>query len=427
MQEADSCALEVFIRKTERVFLNHPVPRRDIFNAASEDAPRLRKGPGKDNQVIVFPGSFNPPHEGHRELLSRAFLGTDQKVIAAIILPAATSKLAEKENVGSGEKKFLLTGAQRAQLWKDDFVGRFSWVFPGALHQFTAYIKTMRLIAEKEGYQLTFTSLVGAELLSLQGGGLHGRQYGNGGIVCSDINRAAGFITVNPAGQHICHRLPQCGTWSQIVYNHASDLDPIECIERQDFCSACWKLHRMCPHLRELETLDDIIQQEPSLARVMDACHRYSRKICRCRPDDKLGLVYFLPSHNCARKDPQHDAGRSADIRKLVLDHQAGDDVKVLYDNLKHKVLNPHLLMTFLGLEVSDDDVTEASEKSGHLEEEKDEETTEGTGMTEDNSDNIEIEENEYWDETGENAGDAYDLGELEDLVNDEDYDAIYQ
>jgi hypothetical protein len=44
-------------------------------------------GMGSSNCSIVFAGCFNPPHRGHMELLCHAFLRTDTKTVAAILIP----------------------------------------------------------------------------------------------------------------------------------------------------------------------------------------------------------------------------------------------------------------------------------------------------------------------------------------------------
>lgn len=263
MQTDETCPLETFIRKAERVLFDQRCPRRGIFETVTNgDTPRVRKGPGKDNQIIIYHGCFNPPHEGHRELLCRAYLGTDQRVIAAMILPADIPELAEKEYTEEGDRTFLLSGRQRAHLWRDEFVSRWSWVFPGPPHLLSAFLRIMHYIAFDEGYELSFPSLAGAEHVSIERG-LEKREYGSGSIISSDINRSAEFVKMNSTGQRMCHRLPACGPWKHIEHSHIEGHDKVECWGGLEFCSACWKLYHMSPHLRDAKTLDGMKEPPP--------------------------------------------------------------------------------------------------------------------------------------------------------------------
>lgn len=256
MQADESCPLETLIRKAERVLFDQRYPRRGIFETvANGETPQVRKGPGNDNQIIIYHGNFNPPHEGHRELLCRAYLGTDQRSIAAMIVLADIPELAGKECVEKGDWKFLLSRQQRAHLWKDKFMSRWSWVFPGPPNLLSAFIKIIHYIAFDEGYELSFPSLAGAEHISIERG-LEKRQYGSGDVISSDINRSAEFVRMNSTGQRICYRLPACGSWEHIEHSPIAGHGKVGCWAELDFCSACWKLYRMSPHLRDAKTMD---------------------------------------------------------------------------------------------------------------------------------------------------------------------------
>jgi hypothetical protein len=65
-----------------------PVPPNPCFSS-KEHAPALHRN--RENKVITYQGSFNPPHLGHVELAYHVFLRSSSTTIALLLLLSATS------------------------------------------------------------------------------------------------------------------------------------------------------------------------------------------------------------------------------------------------------------------------------------------------------------------------------------------------
>src|SRR5271167_970439 len=66
------------------------------------------------NRVLIYPGSFNPPHIGHLSVLRHAFESSpDLNIVAGIVVPVAV-ELIEKENYRSG-RHLVLSREQRSE------------------------------------------------------------------------------------------------------------------------------------------------------------------------------------------------------------------------------------------------------------------------------------------------------------------------
>lgn len=71
------------------------------------------------NRILFYPGTFNPPHKGHRDLLAHSFAnaGDDLHIAAAIILPTDDERLELK--MSSQQYTLKLNKFQRAALLRN--------------------------------------------------------------------------------------------------------------------------------------------------------------------------------------------------------------------------------------------------------------------------------------------------------------------
>jgi hypothetical protein len=89
-------------------------PRHDMFKTTKTSAPPLLRN-DRVNRIMVYFGSFNPPHVGYFAVLEQGFrnAGPDLNIIAAII-PHDYRHHKKDPNA----KKLYLPKAERAALWK---------------------------------------------------------------------------------------------------------------------------------------------------------------------------------------------------------------------------------------------------------------------------------------------------------------------
>lgn len=239
-------SLEDYIIRAERaVFAQPPQRHRPIFRRAP-NVPVLMLRNDCENRVLVFPGSFNPPHLDYISLLWHAMLCTDSKTIAAMFLLMPDKSVAKKACTEVDGKPFKLSVHQRTQLLQDDVLGRFTWVYPGTrpeeIWKYGAFMFQLRRLAHVDGYTVRFPSLQGGDAFDDFAGGEIG--WGSGSILASNITRPIAFA--NEGGQ--CpKKLPKCGRWKQmhttttLVWHGKGE--PPACWP----CLPCGKLHALCP------------------------------------------------------------------------------------------------------------------------------------------------------------------------------------
>ena len=240
--------LEDYILLAERICLPR-YPRQQIFRRAPHvQSPTLRSD--RENRVLVFPGSFNPPHLGHAALLWHTYLCLDDKTIAAMILPMRTAsasaskkKLTKAANPRDG-RAFKLSSHQRAQLWQDEVLSRFIWVWPAdGCEGSSAFLRCMQKLTEADGFKLAFPSLHGGDHFKrFRPGGDLG--WGTGSVVTSDMGRRVDFIK-EPI-ENVT--LPDCKKWKMMRASKS------ECTGNNATGRPCWpckKLRSVCAEFFE--------------------------------------------------------------------------------------------------------------------------------------------------------------------------------
>lgn len=148
----------------QRVHSRYPgnVSSLDPFPKANLHAPTLLKG--QTNRILVYRGSFSPPHVGHLALLKHAFEhgGRDLNMIAAMVKPI---KGGERPAVAmcSGEVA-LFSMEERIALWKEDErLPEWAWVYEDSMPELRKLMYCLVKMAKEDGYDLDFVALYGPD------------------------------------------------------------------------------------------------------------------------------------------------------------------------------------------------------------------------------------------------------------------------
>jgi hypothetical protein len=146
----------------------------EYFHSVCQDdsgKARLRSGSDKRgipllskdrvNRVLIYPGSFNPPHVGHLGVLRHAFESSpDLNIVAGIIVPAADERIEEKNY--QSDRRLVLSRGQRSELWKRD--ARFPvWAFVPNYKFSEGLREKVADAAKKDGYEILYTVLCGPD------------------------------------------------------------------------------------------------------------------------------------------------------------------------------------------------------------------------------------------------------------------------
>lgn len=194
---------------------------RDPFDARGPDgAPdttartRLYRGNLHINYVLLFPGSFNPPHQGHAALLRHVYasLGPDRHIVGAIIIPTDDERLAAKNSLD--ERPLLLTKAQRVQLWRQSGVldpNRF-WVFDGTEEEWARLKSRIEAVSMSCSARIRFILVVGPDRMAVA---CDPRSWGCQETASSDVSRPAEFRDAH--APLWLTRLPSCHAWEQVA------------------------------------------------------------------------------------------------------------------------------------------------------------------------------------------------------------------
>ncbi|KAI4913943.1 hypothetical protein J4E90_005663 [Alternaria incomplexa] len=200
----------------------------------------------RDNRIIIYPGSFNPPHVGHIALLWHAYLNMDANTIAVMIFALGDDLLASKDHVTNNKgKTFILSHYQRRQLWKDDVLGRFAWAFPSHDDdKLDLFMATIKRLAKADGFKVSFLILYGGDYIS-QKTGVEGLWGGDDNTcIGSDITRPMDFVPDDGVG---LLQLEGCDKWKTMKSGSPEWTGKEEQIPDCWPCWPCAKMRKVSP------------------------------------------------------------------------------------------------------------------------------------------------------------------------------------
>jgi hypothetical protein len=152
----------------------------------------LRLHANRSNRILLFLGSFFPPHLGHLELVTHIFLRTDPSTIAALIFPTGSGQCT-KQNATVKGRTVLLDQDERFKLLQDEVLSRFSRIYNGdwdLLHNFRS---TLIRQARMGGYELAFTVVSGSDYWNADSDAISS-VFHAGGFITSNITRSSALL-----------------------------------------------------------------------------------------------------------------------------------------------------------------------------------------------------------------------------------------
>lgn len=162
------------------------------FNSGTAlNPPCLR--PRGVNRILLYPGSFNPPHRGHVDLLTHVYhnAGDDLHIVAAIIIPIDDYKLRNK--TANEENSIVLDKEQRAKLWNGDgMMMDWAWVFDKSEGDWFNFRADLMDTVKAEGIDLKFILLAGPDRVGVQTMG-NFSSWGCVDAITSNISRPVDF------------------------------------------------------------------------------------------------------------------------------------------------------------------------------------------------------------------------------------------
>jgi hypothetical protein len=135
-------------------------PERIFRSSKRFPKPQLRKG--VLNRILMYPGSFNPPHMGHKLLLTHAFFRSNmENVVAAIVSPNSSEWIRKK--LHNEPDALILSREERARLWDDDQLTPWSWVNPYKNQSDGDFENALLRIVQANGFDIEFALVVGGD------------------------------------------------------------------------------------------------------------------------------------------------------------------------------------------------------------------------------------------------------------------------
>ena len=159
---SQSASLVDFVRRIQNRRPSNKHRNKPLAWAAFQ--PKLIKG--QTNRIMVFHGSFNPPHVAHLNLLTHAYYCESLEIRAAIITTTSDSSLNGKAD--KQDEKIRFTQQERMSLWKDDSrLPDWAWVFEDSSDEWRELRRRLKEEARSAGYILEYLHLYGPDGLAL--------------------------------------------------------------------------------------------------------------------------------------------------------------------------------------------------------------------------------------------------------------------
>ncbi|KAF2010802.1 hypothetical protein BU24DRAFT_495998 [Aaosphaeria arxii CBS 175.79] len=120
-----------------------------------------------ENLLLVYAGSFNPPHRGHINALLSG-LRPEVAAVAIIILPSEDWHLRNK--ISKNCPEFFLPQIRRAELWGaiSSVTKERVWVWTATWYPFKPVTEALLRLTSADGFKLSIARLVGPDNLDIE-------------------------------------------------------------------------------------------------------------------------------------------------------------------------------------------------------------------------------------------------------------------
>ncbi|KAG9250614.1 uncharacterized protein F5Z01DRAFT_665330 [Emericellopsis atlantica] len=295
---------------------------QQIFDQGiTHSRPQLQRN--RRNRILLYPGSFNPPHQAHQELLYQAFSRSqDLNVIAAIVILLDDEDVAQK---CQGSRVF--TKDQRVRLWRGEYVPHdWLWVYDRSVEEWGYFRQRLTLAICRDGFDIGFTVLLGPDHIR-RTFPPHWGAWDCDEILVGNAGRVADFTSSH--GRLL--RIEDCEDWEAVVENEDQ-------MHQRALRTVAW-----CPTSLNMlgeKAMSCAQQEDPSMfGRLLKEClleyfeQLEGVKVCHRKQTPKQ-WIRFIPTTG----DPMHIS--STRIRHLL----ATCPREKLYKNLRSLALHPEML-----------------------------------------------------------------------------------
>lgn len=120
----------------------------------------------RENLILVYGGSFNPPHRGHVDVLLSG-LRPEVAAVAIVVLPSEDFHLRHK--VANSHPDFFLERHRRADIWKaiPSIPKEMVWVWSTTWYPFKPFTEAVVRLTKADGFDVAFSHLIGPDNLDL--------------------------------------------------------------------------------------------------------------------------------------------------------------------------------------------------------------------------------------------------------------------
>jgi hypothetical protein len=306
----------------------------EIFKrSAALPPPTLRKD--VVNTIIAFGGAFNPPHVGHKLLLTHTFFRSSfPNAVAAIIIPDTMANVARKLRRLGEPEHLALKVSECAMLWHDDLLAPWIYVDQNEGTPFNLFEDFLKREALKDGFRLQFVPLLGVNHLEEFPYYQNVGEFHQNTIYCDSLKPLA-CQTVSGAPM----QLLGYGLWEKIS-SHERLLQRIDAGE----LSAMTALKLLYPPQAA------IAEREEHALIVLKVFlqERGSSWLCRNNRDLFNNTIRLVPSRSALHAQGMPDLSSTL-IREIMRTVPDGQELKNrAIVSLRDKALNPAMLLTML-------------------------------------------------------------------------------